>query len=75
MDVASTPPDDDVAAAIRAVAAEQPRTVAQARALIADPDAAHASGEDERAVAWLVALAARRIRRCGGAWHGGGHAA
>ena len=51
-----------IAAAIDAVADEEPDTVAEARALISDPGAAVEAGADEVAVAWLVALAARRRR-------------
>lgn len=60
-----------VLTAIRDTAREEPATVAQARALIADADAASREGETERQPAWLVALADRRQRRaaaprCGG---------
>lgn len=63
MDVADQDPDE--LAVMIYEAATRPTTVAEARALIRDPRAADRSSPDERAVAWMVALADRRIRRCG----------
>lgn len=52
----------EFAAAIEAVAAEEPDTVAAARRVAADPAHAAALPADERQTAWLVLLAARRQR-------------
>lgn len=51
-------------------AREEPTTVAEARAMIADPQAALAESELERQVAWLVAGADLRQRRASAAQGG-----
>lgn len=58
-------------AAISDTARDEPATVAQARALLADPQAALAEPELERQVAWLVALADLQHRRADAARCGG----
>lgn len=58
-------------AAIGDIARDEPGTVSQARALLADPHAALAEPEAERQVAWLVALADLQHRRAVAAKLGG----
>lgn len=53
----------EVFAAIMETAREQPATVADARALIADAEAARHQHQLERRIAWMVALADMRLRR------------
>lgn len=52
----------EFAAAIDAVAAEDPRTVADAWHIVSDATHAATQDADERRCAWLVLLAARRQR-------------
>lgn len=53
----------DISAAIRSIAREEPATVADARALIADPEAARRKHPVERKIVWMMALDDLRLRR------------
>ena len=62
--VAVTIPDPEkLAAALDDAVANEPQTVADARALIADPVIAQAAGELDRIFAWQLALTDLQARR------------